>query len=96
LTPEGLTGDDGDGDAELSRPDNAINGTRIVTPMLAASPEIVTSQRASLIDLIGDDKICCPFHDDSTPSLQVYADHFYCFGCDAHGTAVDWLMIIEA
>lgn len=26
---------------------------------------------------------CCPFHDDKTPSLKVYSDHFYCFGCGA-------------
>jgi hypothetical protein len=24
---------------------------------------------------------CCPFHDDRKPSLKVYDDHFYCFGC---------------
>lgn len=28
---------------------------------------------------------CCPFHDDRTPSLKVYDDHFYCFGCGATG-----------
>ena len=28
---------------------------------------------------------CCPFHEDSTPSLKVYDDHFYCFGCGATG-----------
>jgi len=28
---------------------------------------------------------CCPFHDDKTPSLKVYADHFYCFGCGESG-----------
>lgn len=28
---------------------------------------------------------CCPFHDDKTPSLKVYDDHFYCFGCGAAG-----------
>lgn len=28
---------------------------------------------------------CCPFHDDKTPSLKVYEDHFYCFGCGATG-----------
>lgn len=27
----------------------------------------------------------CPFHDDRTPSLKVYDDHFYCFGCGATG-----------
>ena len=31
-------------------------------------------------------KILCPFHDDHTPSLQLYADgHFHCFVCQAHG-----------
>lgn len=24
---------------------------------------------------------CCPFHDDKTPSMKIYSDHFYCFGC---------------
>lgn len=26
------------------------------------------------------DMICCPFHDDRTPSMKLYDDHFYCFG----------------
>jgi DNA polymerase I-like protein with 3'-5' exonuclease and polymerase domains len=57
------------------------------------------SDHVPLADLVGeplvDDKICCPFHDDSTPSLHIYDDHFHCFGCGAHGDAVDWLMMIE-
>ena len=28
---------------------------------------------------------CCPFHEDRTPSLKIYDDHFYCFGCGATG-----------
>ena len=31
----------------------------------------------------------CPFHDDHTPSLRLYDDHYYCFACHAHGDAVD-------
>jgi hypothetical protein len=32
----------------------------------------------------------CPFHDDSTPSLKLYAnDTFYCFGCQAWGDALN-------
>ena len=27
----------------------------------------------------------CPFHEERTPSLKVYDDHFYCFGCGATG-----------
>jgi RecA-family ATPase/DNA polymerase I-like protein with 3'-5' exonuclease and polymerase domains len=35
-------------------------------------------------------KICCPFHDERTPSLHIYADgHYHCFGCGAHGQAQD-------
>ena len=28
---------------------------------------------------------CYPFHNDKNPSLKVYDDHFYCFGCGATG-----------
>ncbi len=28
---------------------------------------------------------CCPFPEERTPSLKVYDDHFYCFGCRATG-----------
>lgn len=39
----------------------------------------------------------CPFHDDRTPSFVVYPDdqHFHCFGCQAHGDALDFVMRIE-
>lgn len=28
---------------------------------------------------------CCPFHDDKTPSLKIYEDNYYCFGCGSTG-----------
>ena len=31
----------------------------------------------------------CPFHNDRTPSMKLYADHFYCFGCGKYGDVVD-------
>jgi hypothetical protein len=40
-------------------------------------------------------KMCCPFHDERTPSLHVYSDHFHCFGCGAHGDHIDWLMEVK-
>jgi CHC2-type zinc finger protein/Toprim domain-containing protein len=53
----------------------------------------------SLVDLINeevvDGKMCCPFHDDSTPSLKIYDDHYHCFGCGAHGDRIDWLMAVD-
>jgi DNA polymerase len=52
-----------------------------------------------LSDLIGEPiengKVLCPFHDDTIPSLQIYSDHYHCFVCGAHGTAIDWLMQVE-
>ena len=32
---------------------------------------------------------CCPFHDDHTPSMKLYEDHFFCFGCGKHGDVID-------
>ena len=36
---------------------------------------------------------CCPFHEDSTPSLSVDAipDRFHCFGCGANGDVIDFV-----
>jgi hypothetical protein len=39
---------------------------------------------AGLEHLIGS-SIHCPFHDDSNPSCAVFADHYHCFACKAHG-----------
>ena len=33
--------------------------------------------------------IRCPFHEDHTPSMKLYEDHFYCFGCGKHGDVVN-------
>ena len=37
---------------------------------------------------------CCPFHGDSTPSFIVTPSKnlYHCFGCDAGGGPIDWLM----
>ena len=30
----------------------------------------------------------CPFHREHTPSCKLYTDHYYCFGCQAHGDVI--------
>ncbi len=34
----------------------------------------------------------CPFHQESTASFNVFDDHYHCFGCGAHGKAIDFEM----
>jgi DNA primase len=60
--------------------------------------------RTALVDLVAESvplrragremKGCCPFHHEKTPSFHVIEakGFFHCFGCGAHGTAVDWVM----
>jgi DNA polymerase I-like protein with 3'-5' exonuclease and polymerase domains len=80
-----------------------INGAKVHTAAVQASIELPqkpeTVETPLLADLIGErlvnGKMCCPFHDDATPSLHVYADHWHCFGCGAHGSSIDWLMMVE-
>ena len=51
-----------------------------VTPRMAA-------ERCGLPIRQGN-MICCPFHDDRTPSMKLNEDYFYCFGCGAHGDVI--------
>jgi DNA primase len=60
--------------------------------------------RADIVEIIGtrvplkkagrEYKACCPFHDEKTPSFWVSPDKqfYHCFGCEAHGTALGFLM----
>ncbi|MDE1476750.1 DNA primase [Xenorhabdus bovienii] len=60
--------------------------------------------RTDIIDLIDirvplkkkgkNHQACCPFHNEKTPSFTVNADKqfYHCFGCSAHGNAIDFLM----
>ncbi|MCB1213802.1 MAG: DNA primase, partial [Chlamydiia bacterium] len=61
-------------------------------------------QRVDLIDLIGQYvplkkvgvryETLCPFHPEKTPSfgIQKGDTHYHCFGCQAHGDAITFLM----
>lgn len=39
----------------------------------------------------------CPFHQERTPSFHVVAEKgfYHCFGCGAHGGAIDFVMAVE-
>jgi DNA polymerase I-like protein with 3'-5' exonuclease and polymerase domains len=84
-------------------PAGIYNGTDVRTMRPAQSAiafpafdgrEVPTIDLAELIDepVPKSRKICCRFHDETTPSLHIYRDHYYCFGCHAYGDHLDWLM----
>ena len=64
--------------------------------------------RTEIVDLIGQRvKLkksgrtysgCCPFHQEKSPSFHVYRDkqYFHCFGCQANGNAIRFLMDIDS
>ncbi len=41
----------------------------------------------------GDVMVCCPVHDDRTPSMVLHldSDRYHCFGCGATGDVVQWV-----
>lgn len=46
-----------------------------------------------LREVCGKKQTLCPFHEEKTPSFFIYPDNSYhCFGCGAHGNAIDFLM----
>ena len=51
-----------------------------VTPRIAAERYGLPVKQGNMI--------CCPFHDDRTPSMKLNEDYFYCFGCGAHGDVI--------
>lgn len=36
--------------------------------------------------------MCCPFHNEKTPSFKVYDNNYHCFGCGAHGDVITFVM----
>jgi DNA primase len=61
-------------------------------------------QRIDLVDVLSSHvdlkkagatyKALCPFHDEKTPSFTIQRGdtHYHCFGCEAHGDAIAFLM----
>src|SRR5579863_8360746 len=73
------------------------------TSRLSDAEIAAARDRIGLVDLIGRHVVLrrdgrehvglCPFHTEKSPSFRVYPDnHFYCFGCGAHGDAIGFVM----
>ncbi|MBI3419799.1 MAG: DNA primase [Proteobacteria bacterium] len=54
----------------------------------------VVGRRVKLIRKGREFGACCPFHNEKTPSFTVndQKGFFHCFGCGAHGSAIDFIM----
>ena len=62
-----------------------IERIKAITPLLSTIEKLTGEQ-------VVKHKICCPFHNDVTPSLHIFDDgKWKCFGCGKHGDVLDFL-----
>ena len=71
----------------MALPPSFLDELRVRTPLAA-----LIGRRTKLTRSGRDWKGCCPFHNEKSPSFYVYADHYHCFGCGAHGDAIGFVM----
>ena len=71
----------------MALPPSFLDELRARTPLAA-----LIGRRTKLTRSARDWKGCCPFHNEKSPSFYVYADHYHCFGCGAHGDAIGFVM----
>ena len=50
--------------------------------------DVPTAARNYGVEVHRGNMALCPFHRERHPSCKLYADHFYCFGCQAHGDVI--------
>jgi DNA primase len=71
----------------MALPVNFLDELRARTPIAAYISRSVKLSRSGR-----EQKGCCPFHGEKTPSFYVYDDHFHCFGCGEHGDVISFAM----
>ena len=74
----------------MSLPAHFLDELRARTPLAPLIARRVRLERAGR-----EQKGCCPFHNEKSPSFYVYDDHYHCFGCGAHGDAIGFVMQSE-
>ena len=50
--------------------------------------DVPTAARTCGVEVHRGNMALCPFHRERHPSCKLYADHYYCFGCQAHGDVI--------
>ncbi|WOA50888.1 CHC2 zinc finger domain-containing protein [Dickeya solani] len=59
--------------------------------------EVVRGQGRKVVKRGKDFVVLCPFHQEKTPSMVISPEKnlYHCFGCDAGGSVLDWVMKTE-
>src|ERR1700761_5132359 len=71
----------------MALPPSFLDELRARTPLPA-----LIGRRTKLTRSGRDWKGCCPFHNEKSASFHVYASHYHCYGCGAHGDAIGFVM----
>lgn len=50
--------------------------------------DVPTAARTYGVEVHRGNMALCPFHRERHPSCKLYDDHYYCFGCQAHGDVI--------
>lgn len=50
--------------------------------------DVPTAARSYGVEVHRGNVALCPFHRERHPSCKLYEDHYYCFGCQAHGDVI--------
>ncbi len=52
------------------------------------SLDLINTAKHYGVHIVANSMINCLFHDDKNPSMKLYHDHYYCFGCGEHGDVI--------
>jgi len=74
-------------------PEAELQHLKAAVPLVA----VVRSQGRQMFRKGRDFTVLCPFHDEKTPSCVISPakNLYHCFGCDAGGSVLDWVMHTE-
>ncbi|GKW22330.1 hypothetical protein PEC302107_40590 [Pectobacterium araliae] len=74
-------------------PDSELQHLKAAVPLV----DVVRAQGQQVFKLGKNFVVLCPFHDEKTPSCVISPEKnlYHCFGCDAGGSVIDWVMNTE-
>ncbi len=78
---------------------NHVNGKDAEPVAGKITPEMIDQARqypiTSIIDFPKGRHRCCPFHEDSNPSMALYDNHVHCFVCNRSWDSISAVMELD-